>query len=192
MMGFISQVLCCGVTNVNVKGEEIRRRFPRIVMNLIMTLIFWVISVFIPPTLTSLTIPGINTEASLLVWILTIVIMSIFLIRALSDALVLGDVLTDVLVKRLGIKEERSPKRAAREFAYIIIIVLVVTAVSPLLATIQDVGYYLSTATIYIGLGLTIIFIYDIGRIIYKIIEEKADSFADLLAQRAQKNKSSG
>jgi len=117
--------------------------------------------------------------------------MSIFLIRALSDALVLGDVLTDVLVKRLGIKEERSPKRAAREFAYIIIIVLVVTAVSPILATVQDVGYYLSTAAIYIGLGLTIVFIYDIGRIIYKIIEEKADSFADLLSQRAQKNKSS-
>jgi len=176
---------------VNVKGEEIRRRFPRIVMNLIMTLIFWVISAFIPPTLTSLTVPGINIEASTLVWVLTVVIMSIFLIRALSDALVLGDVLTDVLVKRLGIKEERSPKRAAREFAYIIIIVLVVTAVSPILATVQDVGYYLSTAAIYIGLGLTIVFIYDIGRIIYKIIEEKADSFADLLSQRAQKNKSS-
>jgi len=157
-----------------------------------MAIIFWIISVFIPPTLSGLTIPGINQSASLLVWILTIVIMGIFLVRALSDALVLGDVLTDVLVKRLGIKEERSPKRAAREFVYIIIIVLVVTAVSPLLATIQDVGHYLSTATVYIGLGLVVIFIYDIGRIIYKIIEEKADSFADLLAQRAQKNKSSG
>jgi uncharacterized RDD family membrane protein YckC len=177
---------------VKTKGEEIRRRFPRIVMNLIMALIFWIISVFIPPTLSGLIIPGITTEASLLVWILMIVIMSIFVIRALSDALVLGDVLTDVLVKRLGIKEERSPKRAAREFAYIIIIVLIVTAFSPLLATIQDVGYYLSIATVYIGLGLVVIFIYDIGRIIYKIIEEKADSFADLLAQRAQKNKSSG
>lgn len=177
---------------MKTKGEEIRRRFPRIVMNLIMALIFWIISVFIPPTLSDLIIPGINTEASLLVWILMIITTSIFVIRALSDALVLGDVLTDVLVKRLGIKEERSPKRAVREFAYIIVIVLVVTAVSPLLATIQDVGYYLSTATVYIGLGLVVIFIYDIGRIIYKIIEEKADSFADLLAQRAQKNKNSG
>ncbi len=177
---------------MNVKGEEIRRRFPRIVMNLIMAIIFWVTSVFIPPTLESLTIPGINQSASLLIWILTIVIMGIFLVRALSDALVLGDVLTDMLVKRLGIKEERSPKRAAREFAYIIIIVLIVTAVSPLLGTIPDYGYYFSTATTYIGLGLIVIFIYDIGRIIYTIIEEKADSFADLLLQRAQKNKSSG
>jgi hypothetical protein len=156
-----------------------------------MAIIFWVVSVFVPPTLGELTVPGINIEASFLVWILTILVLGIFLIRALSDALVLGDVLTDVLVKRLGVKEERSPKRAARELAYIIIIVLVVTAVSPLLGTIQDVGYYLSTATVYIGLGLIIIFIYDIGRIIYKIIEDKADSFADYFAQTKQKDKSS-
>jgi len=176
---------------MNVKGEEIRRRLPRLVTNVIMAIIFWLISVFVPPTLGELTVPGINTEASLLVWILTILVMGIFLIRALSDALVLGDVLTDALVKKLGVKEERSPKRAAREFAYIIIIVLVVTAVSPLLANIQDFGFYLSTATVYIGLGLIILFLYDIGRIIYKIIEEKADSFADYFAQMKQKDKSS-
>ncbi len=173
------------------KGEEIRRRLPRLVTNLIMAIIFWMVSVFIPPTLAGLIVPGINIEASFLVWVLTILVLGIFLIRALSDALVLGDVLTDVLVKRLGVKEERSPKRAAREVAYIIIIVLIVTAVSPLLANIQDVGYYLSTATVYIGLGLIIIFIYDIGRIIYKIIEDKADSLAEYFVQK-QKDKSSG
>jgi DMSO reductase anchor subunit len=173
------------------EGEEIRRRLPRLVTNVIMAIIFWLVSVFVPPTLESITVPGINTQASTLVWILTILILGIFLIRALSDALVLGDVLTDTLVKRLGVKEERSPKRAAREFAYIIIIVLVVTAVSPLLGDIQDVGFYLSTATIYIGLGLIIIFLYDIGRIIYKIIENKADSFAEHFAQTKQKNESS-
>jgi hypothetical protein len=177
---------------MKVEGEEIRRRLPRLVTNVIMAIIFWLVSVFVPPTLEDFTIPGINTQASTLVWILTILILGIFLIRALSDAMVLGDVLTDVLVRKLGVKEERSPKRAAREFAYIIIIVLVVTAVSPLLAGIQDdVGFYLSTATVYIGLALIILFLYDIGRIIYKIIEEKADSFADYFAQMKQKNKSS-
>jgi hypothetical protein len=176
---------------MKVGGEEIRRRLPRLVTNMIMAIIFWLVSVFVPPTLEGLTVPGINTPASTLVWILTILILGIFLIRALSDALVLGDVLTDALVRKLGVKEERSPKRAAREFAYIIIIVLVVTAISPLLASIQDVGFYLSTATVYIGLGLIILFLYDIGRIIYKIIEDKADSFADYFAQMKQKDKSS-
>jgi cation transport ATPase len=169
---------------MRTRGEEIRHRLPRLVTNLIMAIIFWLISVFIPPTIPNQLVPGINVEASFLAWIFTIIIVAIFLIRALSDALVLGDVLTDVLVKRLGVKEERSPKRAAREFAYIIITVL--------LATIQDAGYYLSTATVYIGLGLIIIFIYDIGRILYKIIEEKADSIADHFAPTKQKDKSSG
>jgi uncharacterized RDD family membrane protein YckC len=171
---------------MKVKGEEIRRRLPRLVTNLIMAIIFWIISVFIPPTLPSLVVPGINTEAAVLVTILTMVIMAIFLIRALTDALVLGDVLTDVLTKKLGVKEEQSSKRAARELVYIIVIVLVVTAVAPLLQTIQDVGGYLSTVTVYIGLGLVILFIYDIGRAIYKIIEEKAESLADYVSQTKQ------
>ena len=168
------------------KREEIRRRLPRLVTNLIMTIIFWIISAFIPPTLPSLIVPGINTEASTLVWILTMIITAIFLIRALTDALALGDVLTDAITKRLGVKEEQASKRAARELVYIIAIVLVVTAVSPLLLNIQDVGYYLSTVTVYIGLGLVILFIYDIGRTVYKIIEQKAESLADYVSQSKQ------
>ena len=175
---------------MKVKGEEIRRRLPRLVTNLIMAIIFWIISAFIPPTLPSLIVPGINIEASTLVWLLTMAITAIFLIRALTHALVLGDVLTDLIVRRLGVKEEQASKRAARELVYIIVVVLIVTAVSPLLAPIQDVGYYLSTATIYIGLGLIIIFIYDIGRTVYKIIEAKAESFADYFTKTKQKTNS--
>ena len=175
---------------MKVKGEEIRRRLPRLVTNFIMAIIFWVISVFIPPTLPDLIIPGINTEASFLVWVLTIIITAIFLIRALTDALVLGDVLTDAITKKLGVKEEQASKRAARELVYIIAIVLVITAVSPLLLNIQDVGYYLSTATVYIGLGLVILFIYDIGRLVYKVIEEKAESLADYVSQSKQEKSS--
>jgi hypothetical protein len=175
---------------MKVKGEEIRRRLPRLVTNLIMAIIFWIISAFIPPRLPSLIIPGINTEASTLFWVLTMAIMAIFLIRALTDALVLGDVLTDVLTRKLGVREEKSSKRAAREFVYIIVIVLVVTAIAPLLETIQDVGSYLSTVAVYIGLGLVILFIYDIGRTVYKIIEEKAESFADYVS-RTKQDKSS-
>jgi hypothetical protein len=177
---------------MKVEGEEIRHRLPRLVANLIMALIFWIISIFVPPTLEGILLPGINIEASMLVWIFMIIVLGIFLIRALSDALVLGDVFTDVLMKRLGVKEERSPKRAARDFVYIIVIMLVVTALSPLLGTIEDVGFYLKAAVVYIGLGLIIVLIYDIGRIVYKIIEDKADSFADRLAKTRRRNKSGG
>ncbi|MCK4669156.1 hypothetical protein KAT21_03440, partial [Candidatus Bathyarchaeota archaeon] len=105
--------------------------------------------------------------------------------------LVLGDILTDVVVRRLGIKEERSPKRAARDFIYIIIVILVVTALSPILASLFDIGYLLTTVATYVALTLIIILIYDMGRILYRIIEQKAESLADRLVQMAEKNKNS-
>lgn len=174
---------------MKVKGEEIRRRFPRIIMNLVMVFIFWIISVVVPPTVSSITVPGINANLGFLVLIVTVVVMAIFLIRALSDALVLGDILVDIVVRRLGIKEERSPKRAARDFVYIIIIILVVTAVSPMLAIVN--ADLLNVAITYTALGLIILLIYDIGRILYKIIEQKAEFLADRLAQMGEKTESS-
>jgi hypothetical protein len=179
-----------GLANMKNRGEEIRHRLPRLVTNLIMTIIFWIISVFVPPTLPTLIIPGINVGAHTLVWILTMVIMVIFLIRALTDALVLGDILTDAITKKLGIKEEKSSKRAAKEIVYIIVVVLVVTAIAPLLETIENVGIYLSAVIVYFGLGVIILFIYDIGRTVYKIIEDKAESFADYVSQTRQDKRS--
>ena len=170
------------------KGEEIRNRLPRLIMSLIMGIIFWMLSVFVPPTLNEVTIPGIGTQASFLVWVLMVLIMGIFLIRVLSDALILGDILTDVFVGKLGIKEERSPKRAAREVVYMIVIVLVVTAVSPIISTIEDYGVYFNAIITYVGLGFVIVFIYDIGRILYTIIENKAEAIANQLT-KPQKNK---
>ena len=178
--------------NMSEKGNEIRRRFPRLVMNLIMVVILWLMSVFIPPTLDSVIIPGLEIQASFLVWILMIILMSIFLIRVLSDALILGDIFTDAFVRKMGIKEGRTPKRAAREVVYIIIVVLVITAINPLLSRIENYGFYLAAVATYIGLGLVIVLIYDIGRILYTLIENKADSIAEQLTKKSQKNEKEG
>lgn len=176
---------------MKTKSEEIRRRFPRIVMNLVMTFIFWIMSAFIPPTIQGTPIPGLNADAGFLVWIVTMVIMAIFLIRALADALVLGDFLTDIVVKRLGIKEELSPRRAARDFIYIIVIILIATALSPIVGTVENLGHILTAVTTYVALGLIIVLIYDIGRIIYRIIEQKAELLADRLARIVEKDENS-
>ncbi len=176
---------------MKVKGDEIRRRLPRIIMNLVMAVIFWIIGIFIPPTVKNVAIPGLDVNADLLIWIIATVIMAIFLIRALSDALVLGNILTDIVVRRLGIKEEMSPRRAARDFIYIIIILLIATAIFPVLAAVKEMGRILTAVTTYIALGLIILLIYDIGRILYKIIEQKAELLADHLAQMGEKTENS-
>ena len=166
-------------------SKEIQRRIPRLVMSLVMVLIFWILNIYVPPTLGGQMIPGINYPASQIFWLITIIIMIMFLARALSDVFFLGDLLTDIVVKRLGIKEERSPKRALRDIIYIIAILLVAAATIPILNSIERSGI-LSTAVIYITLALIIILIYDIGRIIYKIIEKKADTLAEKLAKVAE------
>ncbi len=169
-------------------GKEIRRRFPRLTMSLIVAIIFWIVGVIVPPTMGNIEVPGIDLKASFLVWIITMAIAVLFLLRALSDALILGDILTDIFVKRLGIKQEVSPKRAFRDFIYIIIVILVAAAISPVLGEVGDFGSTLRNITTYVALGIILILIYDIGRIIYRIIEQGAQSVADRLAKMAEKS----
>lgn len=172
--------------------EEVRRRFPRLTMSLVIAVVFWAISMVVPPTVSNINIPNIDMNAEMVVWIITISITAIFLIRALSDALVLGDILTDIFVKRLGIKEERSPKRAARDLIYIIIIILIEMAVLPVINAYfegEGIGQWLSAITIYVSLGVILILIYDIVRILYRIIDQRAEALADRLSKAAEKTK---
>lgn len=151
-----------------------------------MVLIFWLLNIVVPPTLQGIQIPGLNYQADQVFWLITIFIMVMFLVRALSDALVLGDFLTDIVIKRLGIKEERSPKRALRDLIYIIVVVLIAAAISPFLRGIENIGGLLSTAATYVALALIIILIYDIGRILYRLIEEKAEILAEKIVKAAE------
>ena len=171
--------------------EEIRLRFPRLTMSLVIAAVFWMIGMVIPSTVSNINIPSLNINAGFVVWVITITITAIFLIRALSDALVLGDILTDIFVKRLGIKEERSPKRAARDLIYIIVIILIAMAVLPIINVYfegGEIGQWLARITIFFSLGIILILTYDIGRILYRIIEQRAETLADRLSKIAEKN----
>jgi hypothetical protein len=158
-------------------------------MSLVITVIFLIISFVIQQTqhllpFSQITVPGIGQSLAALVTIVTVVIAIIFLIRALSDALFLGDILTDIILKRLGINEERSPKRAARELIYIIVIILIVTAISPILGAFVggDIGSGIQILVIYLALGIIVVLIYDIGRTLYRVIELKVESVAEKLS----------
>ena len=171
-------------------GEEVRSRFPRLTMSLVMAIVFYLINAFIPGTMEGIDLPGININAGTLIGAVALIFTAIFLIRALADALVMSDILTDIFVRRLGIKEERSPKRAARDLIYIIVIILVTTALYPLISTLEpNVKDPLTIATTYVALGIILVLIYDIGRILYRIVERKAESVADGLAKMADRKK---
>jgi hypothetical protein len=155
-----------------------------------MAIIFYLINTVVPPMIKELILPGINIPADMLVGAVALIFTAIFLIRALSDGLVLSDIFTDIFVKRLGIREERSPKRAARDTIYIIVIILITTALYPVIDTLEpSIKDPLLIGTTYIALGMILILIYDIGRILYRIVERKAESMADGLVKMTDKMK---
>ena len=159
-------------------------------MSLVMAIIFYAINTIVPPYMGETSLPGINLPAGALVGTISLIFMAIFLIRALADGLVLSDILTDIFVSRLGIKEERSPKRAARDAIYIIVILLVATALYPIISTLEpSIRDPLTIATTYVALGMILVLFYDIGRILYRIVERKAESMADSIAKMADKRK---
>ncbi len=133
--------------------------------------------------------PGINVPARQLVWITSMLVMAIFLIRVLSDGLVLADIVTDAILRRLGAKEERSMKRAARDLIYIIVAVLLAAAALPYLSSVHEIGGLLAAAVSLVTLAFVILLIYDIGRILYKFVEKKTEAVADWLAGERKKEK---
>ncbi len=168
-------------------GKEVQQRLPRLIMSLVMALIFWMISTVVPPTISDLLLPGLNLNAGTFVGFIALLLTAIFLIRAISDALVLSDIMANIIVRQLGIKEERSPRRAARDALYIIVILLVATALYALLGTLGEIGSMLTTATAYVALGIILVLIYDIGRIVYRMIENRAESVAKRIAEMAER-----
>lgn len=168
-------------------GEEVRLRLPRLIMSLVMALIFWMISTIVPPTISDILLPGLNLNAGTFVGFIALLLTAIFLIRVISDALVLSDIMADIIVRQLGIKEERSPRRAARDALYIVVILLVATALYALLGTLGEIGSILTTITGYVALGIILVLIYDIGRIVYRVIENKAESVGNRIAKMAER-----
>ena len=73
---------------------------------------------------------------------------------------------------------------------YIIVVILVTTALQPLISTLDPaIENPVAAATIYIALAIILILIYDIGRILYRIVERKAESMADGLAKMTDRMK---
>ena len=177
--------------------NEVRRRLPRIVINITVAFLFWIISQIGPIFVKGLVIPGINmpppfdTVSSILGLTATLIAM-VFFVRAISDILFFVDLSAEIIVRSLGIKERRPLKRIARDLTYIILTLLLATAASPILSSIPQIGGYLMAIVSLVALGIFLILIYDIGKVIHEVLHEKTRRIADwisgLLEDRENRN----
>jgi cation transport ATPase len=163
---------------VNYVGKEASYRLLRFALSIALALVFWGVGAFAPPMLN-----GVSEVGGFLTWVVLTLVGGIFLVRALFDALVLGDKTIGVFLKRLGVKEQWSRRRIFKNLAYIVALILAAAAVSPFFSDLGNVGNALQVLTTYVTLGAILLFVYDIGRTIYRIAEEKANSVADWLVQ---------
>jgi hypothetical protein len=157
--------------------EEIRFRLPKLVANLALALLFWVMSYIASMTLTT-----ISNEAGFLSQLGLLLAAGLFLVRTLFDALTIVDKVTKSFLRRLGIKEEWSRKRILKDILYIVVILLVAAAIFPIFSNLSNSAPLLQQVTTYVALGLILLFVYDVGRTFYRITEKTANSVANRIS----------
>jgi hypothetical protein len=166
-----------GLATVSTVRQEIIYKLPKLLANVVLALMFWVMS-----HIAMVTLNGVSSEIAFLLQVGLLLAAGIFLVRTLFDALTIVDKVTGLFLRRLGIKDGWSRQRMFKDAAYIVAILLVAAAVIPLFSNLPEFGPLLQQATTYVALGLIILFVYDIGRTFYRITEAKANSVADRIS----------
>ena len=177
--------------------NEIRKRLPRIIINITVAFMFWIISQLGPLFVKGVVIPGISIPppfdtVSSIVGLTAMLIAVVFLVRAISDILFFVDISAEIIVRSLGIKEKRPLKRIARDFTYIILTLLIATAASPILSPIPQVGAYLTAIVSIVALGIFLVLIYDIGKVVHGVLQEKTRRIADWISGLVEERNNRG
>jgi hypothetical protein len=162
---------------LSTASEEIREKFPRVVANLVIAVVFTGIS-----QIFSWVFKGINPDILFLLQIGLILVAGIFLVRSLFDALTVTDKVTKQLLKQVGIKKELSRQRIFKDIICIVAILLVVAAIVPIISTVSNGSPLPQEIITYSAMGLIALFVYDIGRTFYRITEKKANRIADRIS----------
>ncbi len=172
--------------NEKTLGSEMRKRIPRIITNAVILiflfLVFNIAPLFIP---TNITIPSINMNVDTVFRMILMLLVLAVLVRITSDAVVLADIFTNMVIAHLGIKSELPLRRVGKEAVYIIIDLLLYVAVIPFLSGIPNIGGGLVAIVSLIFLSAFIILAYDMWRIIHRTLEEMMDRIVEWVAEKA-------
>lgn len=154
---------------MNSAREEFQQKLPKLAANIALALAFGIMGMLSTALLDSIT-EGVGFYS----WLVLTLVGGAFLIRALFDVLAIGDKTIESFLKRLGIKERRSKRRMAKDSMCMIATTLVAAAIFPLFETLGTAKSALQLAATAITIGIIFVFVYDIARTFYQILQEKA------------------
>ena len=167
---------------MNAVRKEFRQSLPKLAANLALVLAFGVTGVVLPPIL-----GGVFTGAGFYSWLILTIVAGAFLVRMLFTILVIGDKATGLFLRRLGIQERASRTRVLKDFAFIVATLLATAAAYPFLETSGTAGNALQTGVTIVAIGVILLFVYDVGRSSYQIVQEKANMLADWIIDRSHR-----
>ena len=151
--------------------ENAVNSLPKVVSNLILSIVFWFIQYII-----QLLSSSISAEQVFILQTGLLIVSGIFLVRASFNGLTIADYLTKSFLKRLGIKEKWSRERILKDLIFIVVVLLVSAGLYPIINFSENYGQTLQIITTYSALGFILLFVFDIGRVFYRMTENKANS----------------
>jgi hypothetical protein len=124
----------------------------------------------------------ISTEIVFLLRVGFLLAAGLFLVRILFDALTILDKATGLFVKFLGNKEKLSKQRIFKDSIFIVAILLVNASLFPIFNQLSYSETIFQNITMYVSVGLILLFVFDIGRTFYRITEKKVNSVANKIS----------
>jgi hypothetical protein len=154
--------------------EEFKDKLPSLLANMALALLFGALGFF-----SSFLLDNMMEGLGYFSWLVFILVAGVFLIRALSNVLIIADKAIGIFITQLGIKEQWSRDRVVKDLVVIIIIILALAAIIPILTISINIGTGLIAAITIVTVGVIFVFIYDIGRTSWRILQAKANTVAD-------------
>ena len=159
---------------MNSLRQEFKDKLPSLLANTTLASVFGLLGLF-----SSLLLNTVIEGVGYFSWLVFVLVAGVFLIRTLSNVLVIADKAIGLFITHLGIKELGSRDRLVKDSIAIIIIFLAFAAIIPLLKISVNIGTGVVAAITVVAVGIIFIFIYDIGRTSWRILQAKTNTITN-------------
>ncbi len=163
--------------------KEFRDKLPSLLANTTLALVFGTLGFF-----SSLLLDTITEGLGYLSWLIFVLVAGVFLIRALSTVLVIADKAIGLLITHLGMKKPSSRDRVTKDLVVIIGIILALAAIIPLLKISVNIGTGVVAAITIVAVGVIFVFVYDIGRTSWRILQAKANTVTERFGNNSERD----
>ncbi len=173
-------------------SEKLRKKLPRIMLNLAVMFSIWFIATLISPAVQSMgaAIPGSHMSAGFMIIISMIIVIGYFAISVSKDLVSLAEGISELLLTSTGLAREGEGAnfRKAIKKVVIAVFLIVLTPIIPgTIALIPVAGPTLATIIFFAFLIFSLSLFWDSGKVFYKHLSRYTEKIADVVAGEAEK-----